>query len=90
MEWELDALCADSQGLSERHSVHRSYAAGSPVIIEAATMHVAADRSRHASWRWVAGVYPAGWNESTGGQQNIGIPESVVDRCDHLAPTLLR
>ncbi len=37
---------------------------------------------------WV--VYPAGWNESTGGQQNIGIPESVVDRCDHLAPTLLR
>jgi hypothetical protein len=37
---------------------------------------------------WV--VNPAGWNESTGGQQNIGIPGSVVDRCDHLAPTPLR
>ena len=24
-----------------------------------------------------------------GGEFDIGIPESVVDRCDHLAPTLL-
>jgi hypothetical protein len=37
---------------------------------------------------WV--VYLAGWYERTSGQQNIDIPESVVDRCNHFASTLLR
>ena len=37
---------------------------------------------------WV--VYLAGWYERTSRQQNIHLPESVVDRCDHFASTLLR
>jgi hypothetical protein len=37
---------------------------------------------------WV--LYPAGEYESTSGQQNIDIPESIVNRRDHFASTLLR
>ena len=43
---------------------------------------------RRGELAWVA--YPAGWYERTSCQQNIDLPESVIDRRDHLASTLWR